>query len=316
MDDILWWCNDRPDYDRPFDPVQDEPVTVWLERALACVGDDGVVDRPALLGVGFAHDVVLARRFVSGRAGKHWAQVEGVWSKTGPVFRVEVLGETYLNEAPADFLVPATRAWCWTNESLPVICSGDDVVSGLVALAMLAMPVSIHAHSIGCTDCWGCRCCSILGVDTWAPRIAHALTSRTNALTPLGAVREIALARFLLDYLAGDIPLPAMTAELAEDENEKNSDHKQPSDSTLAPLFGPLLPREVADDAASVYKRAIEAWAKNDLEVHVDRFGWGEAHDCNDIPTPPYLGVIGGLCAFLTATQRFLDFSTTDRARC
>lgn len=60
-----WWCRDRTEQECVVDDKIDEPVSVWLDRALACVGADGAVDWAALAGVGFAHDLVLARRLVA-----------------------------------------------------------------------------------------------------------------------------------------------------------------------------------------------------------------------------------------------------------
>ncbi|AJF97790.1 hypothetical protein TW95_gp1056 [Pandoravirus inopinatum] len=294
-----WWCCGRESCECiAADPPTDGPPLVWLQRALACVSPQGVVDWPALLGVGFAHDLALARRLVAAHAHPDdGISINNVFARRDShPLRINVLGETHWAPAPADALVPSTRAWSWETADLPLIPGGDDVIAGLVALAAMQSPLSMRARGLGVS-----MGPMFLVTDTWAMRIGHALATQSVALTPSAWTREKALAHALLDVIGKDAALV---------------DHVDcdawvcMNDPDRAPRFGAPLPEPVAGDAAEVYECAINAWRHADLVVYPDETEWGRDTGENTI-APPWLGVVSSLCTFVSVGERLYSGDST-----
>lgn len=227
-----WWCRDRTEWECIIDDKIDEPVSVWLDRALACVSADGAVDWAALAGVGFAHDLVLARRLVAFHSHRDGGLVVCNVSaehdgRASERFNVEVHRGTFFEPTPVDAEVPSTRSWRWATADLPSIGGGDDVVAGLVALTASLMPASVHARG---SNMSGAR---LISLDTWAARIGHALARRTTPWSSSESIRELALARALLGFLVEDAtPL----------HGDGSIGERRAVDINVAPRFGAPLP--------------------------------------------------------------------------
>ncbi|AGO82712.1 hypothetical protein pdul_cds_591 [Pandoravirus dulcis] len=289
-----WWCRERTEWERIIDDKVDEPVSVWLDRALACVAADGAVDWAALAGVGFTHDLVLARRLVASHSHRDGGLVVCNVSaehdgRASERFNVEVHRGTFLEPAPADAEVPATRSWRWATADLPPIQGGDDVVAGLVALAASLMPASVHARG---SNMSGAR---LISLDTWAVRIGHALATRTTPWSSSGLIRELALARALLAFLVED------ATSLQGDDH---IGERRAVDTKVAPRFGAPLSASVAADAAAVYERALGEWTRMRLDEFHEGTCWGSDQG-DGIATPLWLGVVSALGVFLLAGERF-----------
>nr|UMO78632.1 hypothetical protein [Pandoravirus belohorizontensis] len=297
-----WWCHGRTECECIVDDKIDEPISVWLDRALACVAADGTVDWAALAGVGFAHDLVLARRLVASHSHRDGGLVVcGVSAdhdgRAPERFDVEVHRGTFFEPAPVDAEAPSTRSWRWATADLPPIRGGDDAVAGLVALAASRMPASVHARGSSMS---GAR---LISLDTWAARIGHTLVTRT---TPWSSsellVRELALARALLDFLVEDAtPL----------QGDGHAGERHAADIDVAPRFGAPLPASVAADAAAVYERALGAWARMGLDEFHEDTCWGSDRG-DDIATPVWLGVVSALGVFLAAGERLSGAPVAD----
>ncbi|AGO84515.2 hypothetical protein psal_cds_627 [Pandoravirus salinus] len=284
-----WWCCGRGSCECvAADPPTDGPLSAWLQRALGCVSPQGVVDWPALLGVGFAHDLALARRLVAAHAHPDdGISVDHVFARhDSHPLRINVLGETHWAPAPTDALVPSTRAWSWETADLPVIPGGDDAIAGLVALTAMKSPASMRARGLNVSV--GPM---FLAADTWAVRIGHALTTQSAAMSSATWTREKALAHALLDVIGKDARLADRDAHFCMDDPDR------------APRFGAPLPESVADDAAKVYERALDAWRRADLDIYPDETEWGRDTG-NDTIAPPWLGVVTGLCVFVSVGER------------
>lgn len=289
-----WWCRDRTEQECVVDDKIDEPVSVWLDRALACVGADGAVDWAALAGVGFAHDLVLARRLVASHShrdgGLVVCNVSAEHDGRAPErFDVEVHRGTFFEPAPVDAEAPSTRSWRWATADLPSIRGGDDAVAGLVALAASRMPASVHARG---SNMSGAR---LISLDTWAARIGHALATRTTPCSSSELIRELALARALLAFLVEDAtPL----------QGDGHIGERRAVDIDVTPRFGAPLAASVAADATDVYERALGAWARMGLDEFREGTCWGSDRG-DDIATPVWLGVVSALATFLAAGERF-----------
>lgn len=296
-----WWCRDRTEWECVVDDKTDEPISVWLDRALACVTGDGAVDWAALAGVGFAHDLVLARRLVAShshrddglvvcnvgadRDGRGWEP-----------FSIEVHRGTFCEPTPVDAESPATRSWRWATADLPSIQGGDGAVAGLVALAASLMPASVCARG---SNMSGAR---LISLDTWAARIGHALATRTTPWSSSESVRELALARALLAFLAEDAAPLRGDGHIGE---------RRSVDIDARPRFGAPLSASVAADAADAYERALGAWAQMGLGEFHEGTCWGSDRG-DDIATPVWLGVVSALGVFLAASERFSGAPAVD----